>query len=304
MTANEKRAAVIAKYKTILGRNIYSQPRRDYCFKKYSDGKYYSDCSSSVSYCYKEAGLGFGIMNTVGMYQSNKFTTVDVTIKKGIPQDVDKLRVGDMLLYAGTDKGRAYAGYVGHVEMIYAIDGDTVTLCGHGSGNPSKKNMVTYCRSRYNSKTTKTPIGNKGLIKIVRYIQDDDNSDIPTTTAPADDREKLTITGNTVNLRYGPSKEYAVKKVARKGNAFPTVDTDGWRAIKHEGRVRWISDKYVDNEGVCSGNSVNIRIGPGTNYKSLGHAHKGNKLELVTAEGWLPIEIDKEVFWVSGKYAK
>ena len=119
MTANEKRAAVVEKYKSILGRNLYSQAKRDYCFKKYSDGKYYSDCSSSISYCYKEAGFSFGILNTVGMYQSSKMTTVPVVIKTGQIQNPEVLRVGDMLLFAGSDSGRAYAGYVGHLSLIH-----------------------------------------------------------------------------------------------------------------------------------------------------------------------------------------
>ena len=49
VSASEKRAAVIRKHEEILGRNKYSQPRRSYAFKKYSDGQYYSDCSSSVA---------------------------------------------------------------------------------------------------------------------------------------------------------------------------------------------------------------------------------------------------------------
>ena len=47
MTGNEKRQAVTRKYDEIIGRNLYSQPLRDYCYRKYSDGNYYSDCSSS-----------------------------------------------------------------------------------------------------------------------------------------------------------------------------------------------------------------------------------------------------------------
>ena len=43
MTAHERRAAVAAKYGTLIGRNLYSQPLRDYCFRKYKDGNYYSD---------------------------------------------------------------------------------------------------------------------------------------------------------------------------------------------------------------------------------------------------------------------
>ena len=64
MTAHERRAAVAAKYGTLIGRNLYSQPLRDYCFRKYKDGNYYSDCSSSISLTYDEVGEGFGNLNT------------------------------------------------------------------------------------------------------------------------------------------------------------------------------------------------------------------------------------------------
>lgn len=172
MTANEKRAEVVAKYKEILGRNLYSQTRRDYCFKPYKNGKYYSDCSSSISYCYKEAGYGFGILNTVGMYQSKKLTEVPVVIRNGQVQNPEVLRVGDVMIFAGADLGREYAEYAGHVEMVYETDGADITLCGHGGGRPSIKKMRTYCKSRYNTKVI-TKLGNKGLIKVVRFIQDD-----------------------------------------------------------------------------------------------------------------------------------
>ena len=72
MTALTRRQAVIDKYAEIIGRNIYSQSLRDYCYKAYKDGNYYSDCSSSICYAYKEAGQGFGITNTAGMYNSPK----------------------------------------------------------------------------------------------------------------------------------------------------------------------------------------------------------------------------------------
>ena len=57
MTANEKRQVVARKYDEIIGRNLYSQARRDYCYRRYSDGNYYSDCSSSICYAYREAGF-------------------------------------------------------------------------------------------------------------------------------------------------------------------------------------------------------------------------------------------------------
>ena len=164
MTAQEKRQAVINKYDLLIGRNYYSQNLRDYCYKKYKDGNYYSDCSSSICYAYAEAGQSFGILNTAGIYQSSKLTTVDVDITVGIP-DVSRLRPGDMLEFAGTDKSRPLK--IGHVEM-YCGDG---IICGHGSGRPSYKQLTAYCKSRYDSWA---PGGwRKGLVCVRRYIQDD-----------------------------------------------------------------------------------------------------------------------------------
>ena len=168
MTAQDRRKAVAAKYATLIGRNIYSQSLRDYCFKKYKDGNYYSDCSSSICYTYKEAGEGFGILNTAGIYQSSKLTTVAVPIINGVP-DVSCLRVGDMLEFAGTDASRPLK--IGHVEMVYSIVGNEVIICGHGSGRPSYKHMAAYCKQRYNSWA---PGGwRKELVCVRRYIQDD-----------------------------------------------------------------------------------------------------------------------------------
>jgi hypothetical protein len=246
MTASEKRSAVIKKYGEILGRNKYSQPKRDYCYKKYSDGKYYSDCSSSVSYAYKEAGYSFGILNTVGMYQSKKMVDVPVTIKNGIIQNPEVLRPGDMLLFAGTDTSRAYAGYVGHVEMVAKISGSTVTLYGHGSGTPRSIEMNAYCKSRQ-SKKTSTKLGHRGLIRVRRLIQDDVVvTDPVVTVAPVG--AKVKITGNSVNVRSGPGTNYPVLDVAKKGDTYSAVNMEDWNAIDMRSMIGWVSKKYSEEE--------------------------------------------------------
>lgn len=164
MTAAEKRKLVTKKYSTLIGRNFYSQELRDYCFQKYKDGNYYSDCSSSICQSYDQAGFGFGNLNTAGIYNSKKLTTVNVPITDGIP-DETCLRIGDMLEFAGNDKSRPLR--IGHVEM-YCGDG---VICGHGSGRPSYKDLEAYCKGRYNSWA---PGGwRKGLVCVRRYIQDD-----------------------------------------------------------------------------------------------------------------------------------
>ncbi len=250
LTATEKRKLVRAKYSEIIGRNDYSQAKRDYCFKPDSNGRYFSDCSSSVSYSYREA-LGkensFGILNTVGMYNCKKFTIVPVTISKGQIMNPEILRIGDMLLFAGTDTGRASSGYVGHVEMYWGYDSNGVHwLYGHGSGKPKKTKMADKCKSRYNSKTS-TKVGNKGLIRVMRFIQDDDVAPV-TPVAPTG--TKVKITGKTVNVRQSAGTNAALFKPARyvyRGEIYEFTETKNvggvvWYHIKNG----WISGKYAE----------------------------------------------------------
>ena len=246
MTASEKRAAVVRKYETILGRNKYSQAKRAYAFKKYSDGKYYSDCSSSIALSYKEAGFPFKDNNgntnpnTVGMYLAKGLKDVPVKIVNGIIQNPEILRPGDMLLFARTDTSRKYADYVGHVEMVGKISGKTVTLYGHGSGTPRAIEMNAYCKGQY-AKKTNTAIGNKGLLKVRRFIWDD-----ATTTETVDGKDYVVITGGTVNIRSGPGTKYPSLDIAKKGAKYPAVDMDGWIPVDIGSMVAWVSDKYAD----------------------------------------------------------
>lgn len=256
MTANEKRRAVADKYRGILGRNRYSQPRRVYCFRKYSDGKYYSDCSSSIALSYKEAGYpirdraGNTCPNTVGMMQSPDLQDVDVKIRDGIIQNPTELRVGDLLLFAGTDASRAYAGYVGHVEMVYKISSKgAVTICGHGSGTPRTTEMNAYCRSRFKQKTGNTKLGHKGLIAVKRRIAEDeqDGSKNETQTDKGEKiMGKVMVTGATVNLRDGAGTQYPIVKVVKKGEVLNSIEAEnGWVPVLVDGAVRWISERYV-----------------------------------------------------------
>ena len=125
---DDLRRAYKAKYSTILGRNYYSQTKRKYCYKKYSDGLYYSDCSSSQMLTFSEIGMDMPSYNTVEIFESKKFEKILVTIENGHIKNIELLRVGDQLLFAGADPSRPLR--IGHVEGVYAIaDGtsDTVT---------------------------------------------------------------------------------------------------------------------------------------------------------------------------------
>ncbi len=218
MNSEQLRHSVISKYKLLLNRNKYNQNLRDYCFVKYKDHQYYSDCSSSISYAYKEAGISFGILNTVGMYQSNKFTTVDIKISNGqiTTKDISKLRIGDMLLYAGIDPNRAYANYVGHVEMVYSVSNNRVVLCGHPSGTPRLIDLTEYNTHMFNSRTNKTKLGSRTLLCVKRFIQDEDNH----------------ITDNFDNLYWTIKLQAVLNYLHKDDKSFARLDIDGKAGIK------------------------------------------------------------------------
>jgi hypothetical protein len=81
MTALLRRQAVIDKYAEIIGRNIYSQSLRDYCYKAYKDGNYYSDCSSSICYAYQQAGQGGNTMGSGFSFTMERSLTFKPMIK-------------------------------------------------------------------------------------------------------------------------------------------------------------------------------------------------------------------------------
>ena len=321
LTATEKRLLVVKKYEVILGRNNYSQSLRDYCYKKHKNGKYYSDCSSSISYAYKEAGFGFGVLNTVGMYKSAKLVDVPVVIKNGVIQNPEVLCIGDMLLFAGKDSSRASAGYVGHVEMVYKISGKTITLCGHGSGTPRTTEMNAYCRSRYNSKTA-TKLGHRGLIRVRRFIVDDGEGGLCIYkgckgTEVKALQEKLDKLGfdlgeHGVDGDFGSATENAVEAFQNKYGLEATgiVDDATMKKIDDvlNGNTTTIKPEEVKPETVPTENAItvkpgswNLRTGPGKEYASAGTVKSGTILEEVDPDNWIPVKSEdgKKVLWIS-----
>lgn len=122
-------------YRTILGRNIYDQSYRLYCYTPYK-GKYYSDCSSSICKTAEKAGVsGVASLNTAGMhYKWNKVN--GIVIKNGIIQNPELLLVGDALMFKGSDPSRPLQ--IGHTEMVYEINGEiqeTATPSASGTVN-------------------------------------------------------------------------------------------------------------------------------------------------------------------------
>lgn len=121
-----KRTEIKANYASIIGRNLYSQKFREYCFIPHNN-VYYSDCSSSIILSMSNSGFKFPwTLNTAAMYtETSIFDRVPVNIVNGHITNPEILRECDCLLFAGSDASRPLQ--IGHVEMIYNIDNDSVS---------------------------------------------------------------------------------------------------------------------------------------------------------------------------------
>lgn len=171
-------------YKNILGRNSYNQSLRQYVYTPYKR-KYYSDCSSSGCATFKKIGYNVPLLNTAGIYTSSLFETVPVKIKNGHITNPEILKVGDAILFVGSDPSRPKQ--IGHVEYIYSINKETTTT---KPSSTSTSNSAYYpkCNKSYttltkalesvhidSSKETRTKIAKANEIKDYKFTAEQNN---------------------------------------------------------------------------------------------------------------------------------
>ena len=110
-----------------------------------------------------------------------------------------------------------------------------------------------------------------------------------TQVAHADSIEYRVITGNSVNFRKGPSTSYESLGKLNKGDKVEYISTsNSWSKVKYNGKIGYVSSQYLAEIETnveyryITGDSVNVRKGPSTNYESLGKLNKGDKVEYIS----------------------
>ncbi|MGF9979559.1 SH3 domain-containing protein [Viridibacillus arvi] len=136
-----------------------------------------------------------------------------------------------------------------------------------------------------------------------------------TKQASAASTVTMKVNAETLNMRSGPSKNYKVVKVLKKGNMVTKISTKGtWTNVKSSNTTGWVSAKYVNKvsttvtssntkRAVATISNLNIRNGAGTSYKSLGKLSKGTTgTVLAEKNSWVQIKTSKYTGWVSKSY--
>lgn len=101
------------------------------------------------------------------------------------------------------------------------------------------------------------------------------------------------IDQRSLYVRLGPGTSYDIVREVSEGDRYAYYQTmDGWARIEDG----WVSISYFYIEGVTADdaltgtvteNGLNIRTGPGTNFKSNGTSNQGDTVQILgQADGW------------------
>jgi len=110
--------------------------------------------------------------------------------------------------------------------------------------------------------------------------------------------EMLSVKGEKVNMRSGPGKRFPVVYEYGKGFPLMVITKKGdWIKVKDfEKDIGWIHKSLLIKKShmvvkVSSRGKINIRSGPGTNYKRVGEAYYGVIFDsLLTKSGWVKVQ--------------
>ena len=131
------------------------------------------------------------------------------------------------------------------------------------------------------------------------------------------------VTANTdVNVRSGPANKYGVVTVMRKGVSTEKLGTSGnWVKVKINGKTGYVYKRYLTDatptsdkdkgeptviKRVVLTGDLNVRPGPGKNYKITGYTVKGEVIDVIGIYGkWYQFE-DGGLYdnYISSKYTK
>ena len=129
-------------------------------------------------------------------------------------------------------------------------------------------------------------------------------------TLPAQ-ADTATITGNGVNMRSGPGTNYQIIDTIPKGTVAEVLSQqDGWVKIYSARISGWVSASYVEIKQTpkvtVTGETVNLRSGPGTSYSKTGEALRGDQLTLIEKQGdWYKVKTASgTICYISTAYAQ
>lgn len=119
------------------------------------------------------------------------------------------------------------------------------------------------------------------------------------------------ISGGVVNIRSGPGTQYDVVGTLLKDTQVDVLSSqNGWHQIQYSNLKGWVVAEYLNVKQSpklqVTGDLVNLRSGPGTNYPQVGQVKKGEILSLLDVHSqWYQIRTASGVqAYISANYVQ
>ena len=276
--ASELRDKVVAKAKSREKKNQYTQGE-----KRTQVGSGWSDCSSFVRWCYLQVLKQDIGSNTVAQVNNKKLIVVDTSSTNASTKDTSTKDTSTNGTATKTTSVKPYPDEKKLLpgDLIYYKGTDksrpymvghvemyigSGKLIGHGSGTgPTIKSMTTYSNTRAKS--------GKGYIRTLRVIPDAAQG-IPDTTQ--------------VNANDGAGGQAVAPANPMQSTPAETQPTPA----------------QPDNAIRITGNTVNLRTGPGTEFPVVKTAKAGQLYPRVDTDNWHPILVSGKICWVSKRMSE
>jgi SH3-like domain-containing protein len=109
----------------------------------------------------------------------------------------------------------------------------------------------------------------------------------------------VSIAGDMVNMRSGPGNNYEVVWELGQGYPLSVIEQSGdWlKVADYEGDIGWVQKDQVAEKAylVVKKRIVNIRSGPGENYRVIRQAHQGVVFRtLGKKDDWVNVRHEEE----------
>ena len=133
------------------------------------------------------------------------------------------------------------------------------------------------------------------------------------TPARADSEGAATVTASALNLRSEASTSSSILTCLPRGTVVVvTGRSDGWYQVAYNGYQGYMSSEFLSfsdsadvslGEGTVTGNAVNLRSGPGTDYSILGSRNKGASLTVTGVSGsWYKVDLNGSDGYIRSDY--
>ena len=214
-----------------------------------------------------------------------------------------------------TETAKTKAMYVNTPGMTLNVrsgPGTTYAVLGslkHGEKITVSDENASWYKLTYGGKT--------GYVSKSYTAADDPLKNTGNSGTPASKAVYVNTPGMTLNVRSGPGTTYAVLGSLKHGEKVTVTDENAsWYKISFGGKAGYISKSFVSSQAVSTATTqktgtvnaplgLNVRSGPGTNYKVVGGLSNGMKVTIVEQSGaWYKIKYGSSEAWVSSSFVK